>query len=238
MKPIYYLLLIVLLISAAAACTHTNTDVQPGPSPIDSNSTGNPPVDEPDTSLCFERDILPIFISNCAKSGCHDAATRQEGYEFTSYATITAKKFYPGNPGRTELYEKITDHDPKDIMPPPPNAPLTATQTGLIYEWIRRGAPNTTGCKSNCDSSAILFGKDIQPVFNQYCKGCHSTAAPSGGISLDNYNGVKVVVNDGRLVKAINHQAGAQPMPRGGNKLSACRIRQIEKWIGAGAQNN
>ncbi|TXH54461.1 MAG: hypothetical protein E6Q89_07980 [Bacteroidia bacterium] len=77
-----------------------------------------------DTALCFERDVLPIFISNCAKSGCHDAITQQKGYVFTSYATITSKKFKAGNLNDTELWEKITEQDHKDRMPPPPNTPL------------------------------------------------------------------------------------------------------------------
>lgn len=231
----------VIMLLLTIGCKHTNTEVQPAPSnnnPGGNGGNGGDPGNEVDTSLCFERDILPIFISNCAKAGCHDAASRQEGYEFTSYATITAKKFYPGNPEGTELYEKITEDKADKIMPPKPNAPLTSQQISLIYEWIRRGAPNTTGCKSNCDSNAILFAKDIQPIFNQYCKGCHSTSSPSLGISLDNYTGVNAVVSDGRLLKAINHLTGASPMPKGGNKLSACRIRQIEKWVAAGAQNN
>src|SRR6188768_2178943 len=120
----------LILIFIVGSCTHQNVDVTPTTPPV----IVIPPVDSPDnddnvdTALCFERDILPIFISNCAVSGCHDAATRQEGYEFTSYATITAKKFEPGDPEDTELYEKITEHDADERMPPPPRARLNDDQ--------------------------------------------------------------------------------------------------------------
>lgn len=200
--------------------------------PIDTNATTD------DTSLCFERDVLPIFISNCAKSGCHDAATREDGYEFTSHATITSKKFTPGRLDKTELWEKITEPKHKDRMPPLPNAPLSATQIALIEKWILQGAPNSTNCSSICDTSQYKFAADIQPIFNTYCKGCHNDITPSGGYSYDTYSGIMVPLQNGRLLGAIKHQAGYAVMPRGGNKLSDCQIVKIEQWIAHGAQNN
>lgn len=231
---------IVLLLCAAmtgmiAACQHEKDLPQPAGN---GNGNGNGNGTGTDTALCFERDILPIFISNCAKAGCHDAASAQEGFVFTSYQTITSKEFEPGDLDDTELYEKITENDPDKIMPPPPNAPLSSTQKALIRSWILRGAPNTTGCAPNCDSNNFAFAAGIQPLLNQYCTGCHSGAAPSGGVTLNNYSGVSTVANNGKLLGVIRHQPGFPPMPQGGNQLSACQIRQVEKWVAAGAPNN
>jgi hypothetical protein len=193
----------------------------------------------PDTSVCFERDILPIFISNCAKSGCHDAASKQDGYEFTSWATIVSKKFEPYDAEDTELYEKITEKDHEDRMPPPPNALLTSQQIALIKNWIDRGAPNSNGCASTgCDTLNLTFSGTIQPLVNNYCKGCHNNTLPSGGFSYETYAGVAAAVNSGRFLGAVKHQAGFSAMPKGGAKLSDCQIRQIEKWIVAGIPNN
>lgn len=224
-------LMCAFMAGGIAACQHEKELPQPG-GPGPGNPGGN------DTGLCFERDILPIFISNCAKAGCHDAASAQEGYVFTSYQTIVAKKFEPGDPNDTELYEKITENDPDKIMPPPPNAPLSSAQKSLIREWILRGAPNTTGCAPNCDSNNIAFAAGIQPLLNQYCKGCHNSVASSGGVKLDHYSGVAAVVSNGKLLGVIKHQPGFPAMPQGGNKLTDCQIRQVEKWIAAGALNN
>lgn len=227
------------ILLSVAACTHSPSVTPATPANNNTgggnNGGGNNVID---TALCFERDVLPVFISNCAKSGCHDAATRAEGYQFTDYASITSKKFVPGNPEETELYEKITENKASDIMPPPPYPKLTAAQTKLIYDWIKRGAPNTTGCATGCDSNAFAFATNIQPILDKNCKGCHSSAAPSGGVVLDTYAGVSAVVNNGKLLLAINHQPGASAMPQGGAKLSHCNITQIEKWIAAGAANN
>jgi hypothetical protein len=234
-----YVAILFLLLCVACnflACKHEvpQPAVNNPTNPNDTTNNGT----TVDTALCFERDILPIFISNCAKSGCHDAATREEGYEFTSYATITAKKFKPGDLGDTELWEKINEEDDDDIMPPLPNAPLTAEQKMLIRDWILRGARNTTNCATNCDSSKYKFAADIQPMINIYCKGCHNNITPSGGYSYDSYAGILLPVQNGRLLGAIKHQAGFVAMPRGGNKLSDCQIKKIENWIANGAPND
>jgi mono/diheme cytochrome c family protein len=201
-------------------------------------NTGGGGFNPADTALCFERDILPIFISNCAKSGCHDQASHEEGYILDNYNGIM-KGIEKNKPWDSEIYEAITAPDSdKDRMPQKPNPRLTTEQVALIRRWILEGAKNTTNCPTLCDSSKFTFAAAIQPMLNNYCKGCHSTAAPSKGVILDTYNGVLAVAQDGRLVKAIRHLPGATPMPQGGNKLSDCQIRQVEKWIAAGAQNN
>jgi hypothetical protein len=246
MKTAKLSVLALALITIIYSCAHKSSDIQPSTSTTGSgtgdstnNNNGGGTTTPPDTGLCFERDILPIFISNCAKSGCHDAASAQDGYVFTSYQTIIAKKFRAGDPNETELYEKITEDDSRKIMPPPPNSPLTADQVGKINRWIRMGAPNTTGCSSgSCDSSKFTFSGTIQPLLNTNCKGCHNSTGASGGVNLDSYNGVKVVASDGRLLGVTKQLAGYPAMPRGGNKLSDCRIMLLEKWVTAGAQNN
>lgn len=233
------------------ACQHKGDAPQPAVTGNNGGTGGNDSTGEwpgsgtgegtkgPDTSLCFERDILPIFISNCAKSGCHDAASRQDGYEFTSWATITNKKFEPYDAEETELYEKITENDHDDRMPPPPNAPLTSKQIALIKNWIDRGAPNSTGCASTgCDTLNITFSATIQPLLNNYCKGCHNSTLQSGGFSYETHGGVLAAVNSGRFLGALKHQAGFSPMPKGGAKLTDCQIRQIEIWIAEGSLNN
>ena len=45
-----------------------------------------------DASICFERDVLPIFQSNCAKSGCHDAGAHKGGYALDNHADVGKKR--------------------------------------------------------------------------------------------------------------------------------------------------
>jgi hypothetical protein len=89
-----------------------------------------------------------------------------------------------------------------------------------------------------CDTLDLKFSTDIQPIFAAACFDCHSQAGATSGVVLEGYNGVKNVVDDGRLVKVINHLPGITPMPFGRPKLPACDIRKIEVWIREGALNN
>ena len=223
-----------------AACQHKNNNPVPSV-PVNNNggngndTSGNNTVD---TGICFTRDILPIFISNCAKAGCHDAVTKAEGFQFTDYNTITSKDFVAGNAAASELYQKMTEDKADKIMPPPPSTPLTAAQKELVRRWINEGAKNTSNCGTQCDTNKFTFAADIKPITDKYCKGCHSGAAAPKGILLDSYTGVSASANGGRLLGAIKHTAGFTAMPQGGSKLTDCEIRQVEKWIAAGSQNN
>jgi len=192
----------------------------------------------PDT-VYFQQQVLPIFISNCSVSGCHDAITRQDGANLTNYnSIITTGDVRPGNPGNSEIWEKITETDPSDRMPPPPRNALTQAQKDIIFKWIMQGAKNNSCQPTACDSSNVTFNGSIKPIINNKCLGCHSSAAPQGNINYSTYAGVKAKVDDGRLWGAINHLPGFSALPKNGNKLSECEITQFRKWIAAGAPNN
>lgn len=91
----------------------------------------------------------------------------------------------------------------------------------------------------NCDTTAVTYTTTVVPLLQSNgCLGCHSGGAPSGNISLDNYNSVKLVAQNGKLYGAISHSPGYPPMPQGGNKLSTCNISKIKAWIDAGSPNN
>jgi hypothetical protein len=191
--------------------------------------------------VCFESDILPIFTSNCAKSGCHNAATHTEGYILDSYNGIrysTSKGIKPGNPDDSEIYEAITETDVRKRMPynlPP----LSPAETALIRKWILEGALNTTNCGSACDPNLFTYSGAVKPIIDTYCKGCHSDPATATKPQLTTYAGIKAVAQpNGRLLGAINHAPGFQAMPQAGPKSSDCKITQITKWVNAGAPNN
>jgi hypothetical protein len=195
------------------------------------------PGGEGSNGVCFESDILPIFQSNCAKSGCHDAASREEGYQLDSYANIVARGIRSGNAGNSELYEVLVE-DGDDRMPQAPNAPLTAAQITLIATWINEGARNTSNCGSACDSTQFTYTAGVKPILQTHCLGCHSGTAASGGfVPLDIYDGVREQALFGALYASITH-TGINPMPKNGAKLSDCKIAIIRKWIDAGAPNN
>jgi len=186
------------------------------------------------TGVCFETEVLPLIVSNCAIPGCHDAQTHEEGLNFTTYAGIK-KAVRAGNPGDSELYETIVENDPDDIMPPSPYDPLSSQQIAKIYDWIREGAKETT-C-DNCDTTQFDYTAAISPIVVNYCKGCHSGNAPSGSISLETYDDVKTIADNGQLAGVLTGEPGYSVMPPAG-KLQDCQIEQVKNWIAANAPNN
>lgn len=138
--------------------------------PIDAATYVNP-------RACFQRDILPVLLSNCAISGCHDAVTAKEEYRFNNY-TNTLKAVNISNPSGSKLYDVITENNPEDVMPPPPYNRLSDIQIDSILAWITYGALDEF-CGIACDTVSVMsFTSDIWPVIENSCKGCHSGGSP------------------------------------------------------------
>lgn len=226
------------------SCKHDPTFVEIT-DPVD--TTGNPVDTVAEGTPCdpnkvyFELQILPILVSNCAMSGCHNEASHQDGVVLTTYQKVMqTAEVRPFDLGDSELYEVITDNDPDKRMPPPPSARLSTEQIALIASWINQGAQNLT-CDPDaggCNTSNVTYSGKVRPLLQSSCVGCHSGSAPGGGINLSTHAGVAAVAANGRLYGAINHQSGFVAMPLGGQKLSTCNISQIKAWIDAGAPNN
>jgi hypothetical protein len=89
-----------------------------------------------------------------------------------------------------------------------------------------------------CDTAAVTFQLTIRPILNNNCIVCHSGSSPANGLDYEKYSDVFKVASDGRLVGAINHRAGFEPMPRFAPKLPTCEIQKIEKWVSEGSLNN
>lgn len=230
MKKVFSILSLVLVAAVMInACKHEPVQIAVNPAPIPGPVANN--------GVCFESDILPLFQTNCAKSGCHDAITHEEGFVLDSYSNIVKKGIVPGKANSSKLYEVLFKSG-SDKMPPLPNADLTADQKNLIGKWINEGAKNTTNCGSSCDSNQFKYAANIAPLMNTYCVGCHGGTAPSGNINLSIYNGVRQQAISGRLVGSVSHAPGFSAMPKSANKLSACQIAQISKWVNAGSLNN
>ena len=216
-----------------AACEHGS--LIPGGTPPPGITP--PPVGS--STICFETDVLPIFVSNCAKVGvgCHDAITQAKGLRYDTYAEIM-KTIRPNEPANSNAWKTIMEDKPDKRMPPLPAAALDKSKKDSIYKWIVQGALNTTSCNTNCDTTFFSYSGTILPLLQSSCIGCHSGTVPAGNIDLTTYNNVYTLAFNGKLMGAVLHAVGFKPMPNGGNKLPDCKIIQIRKWIEVGAPNN
>jgi hypothetical protein len=189
----------------------------------------------PDT-VYFKQKILPLIVSNCAMSGCHDAISKKDGVILTDYTNIM-REVRVSNPTSSELYKSLIDTG-EDRMPPVGSLP--ADQINSVLTWIKQGAKNNScdASATNCVTTVISFKSTVQPILKTNCVGCHSGTQPSGNIDLTTYTQVQKYAVNGKLYGSIAHQTGFIPMPTATSTLSTCEVSQIKSWITAGSLNN
>src|SRR6266849_8811634 len=105
---------------------------------------GSAPIpDRPD----WNWDVRPILSQNCFS--CHGRGMQKAGLRLdiqkAAYDPIPEDKnkraIVPGNPGRSELYKRITSTNADYKMPPKEaNKTLSAHDVAVIERWITRGA--------------------------------------------------------------------------------------------------
>lgn len=79
------------------------------------------------------------------------------------------------------------------------------------------------------------FSKDVQPIFERRCQGCHGATQQMSGLRLDSPASIARVV-DGKLIDRISSTKKGFMMPPVGAPLTAEEIGKIKSWIDAGAK--
>jgi hypothetical protein len=203
--------------------------------PVDSADYSGVPC-SPDT-VYFQNQVLPLLVSGCAKTGCHNTASHKEGIILVDYATVMSDNLVKaGNPSGSKLYKVMVTTDLGDRMPPPPDAAFTTDQKALIYKWIQQGAKNNVCNESwgGCDTTGVTYANFIYPLMANKCNGCHAGSSASGGIKLTTYTEVRNEALNGRLYGSIAWLSGYKAMPDGGAQLSNCYQNKVQAWINAG----
>jgi hypothetical protein len=99
-----------------------------------------------DAPVRFNRDIRPIFSDNCY--ACHGpdkdkrkAHLRLDTRDGLFTAIESTYPIVPGNLEKSEVFRRITTHDPDDVMPKSKTSKkLSSQQIDLIKRWIEQGA--------------------------------------------------------------------------------------------------
>lgn len=220
-------LLITLILGTGLSCTKYQ---------IPANQVQDPePLTDPAVSTCdpdtvyFQNTILPLVVSSCGTTGCHDQESHKDGIILTDYSSIIRTgKIKAGDPNDSEFFESLTD-DGDDLMPPPPYEALNAEQIQLIKTWILQGAGNNS-CFDACDTTSVTFTAQVWPMMESYCTGCHSASAPGGGIVIAGYEDMVALAENGSLMGSIRWESGYAKMPTN-QQFSDCQINQLQIWI-------
>ncbi len=210
------------------------TDTIPPP-PVDTADLSGIPCD-PDT-VYFQNQVLPLLISQCSKSGCHDVQSHKEGVVLVDYQRVmNTGEVKPFKPSNSELYKVLFKTDPEERMPPAPDNPLTAEQKDLIKRWIEQGALNNACNESYgaCDTTGITYTNFIGPLMANQCTGCHGGSNPQGGLKLSTYAEAKASALSGKLYGSVAHLSGYSAMPKGGAALTSCFVNKVKAWINNG----
>jgi len=234
-------ILLTMMIVMMYGCTHDhlspNNTNPPGTNPGGGNTGGgnNNGGGSSSDTVCFQTDILPLYQTYCASTGCHTGKANggdDENFSLSSYADIK-KGIVPFNPGDSRYFTIIQSGQ----MPPGHSPKLSAAQINTITKWINQGALNNTCATSTCDTTKTTYTNGISQIFATYCNGCHGVAPGSGNVVLSDYNSAKAVGTSQKttFIDAINYRSAnpAMNMPPAG-QLSSCQVTQITKWLNAG----
>jgi hypothetical protein len=182
-------------------------------------------------NICFKEDILPLFVSNCTQSGCHNGIDKEEDLDLSNYEGIM-KSIKANHPYQSESWTQINSGE----MPPSPYHKFTKYEKNQIKHWIKSGSPNSSNCRT-CDST-FTYKARIEPILNKWCVGCHSASDAGGGYDLSSYDKTILAIPYSKLEGSILHSAGFSAMPKNAGSLSDCDITAIKNWLAAGHPNN
>lgn len=93
------------------------------------------------------------------------------------------------------------------------------------------------------------YATNVQPIFSGNCIGCHGSASPSGGYSLNSHAGAlgsgsdtipNVIPNRPESSKLYRRIIGTETplMPLGQAQLDTVKTATIRNWINKGAKEN
>ena len=101
--------------------------------------------------------------------------------------------------------------------------------------------------EAEAKTAEISFYRDIRPIFQAECHGCHQPAKDKGGYVMTDFTRLvgigdseKAAIVPGKpdesfLIEQITPVDGEAEMPQKGDPLSAAAIDMVRRWIAAGA---
>lgn len=91
------------------------------------------------------------------------------------------------------------------------------------------------------------FARDIAPILNKYCTGCHNADDPEGKLALDSFAGIQAGGEKGailtpgkgdesKLIRVLTGAAKPAMPPEDSEAPTAAEIARLKAWIDAGAK--
>jgi WD40 repeat protein len=99
-------------------------------------------------------------------------------------------------------------------------------------------------------ADAVSYFKEIRPLFQQHCQGCHQPAKAQGGYVMTSYSELFKKSDSGKagivagkptesyLLDEIRVVSNKAEMPKNGQPLTPAQYKLIETWIAQGAKDD
>ncbi len=124
------------------------------------------------------------------------------------------------------------------------------TRAVFIAVWAAASAGPCAAADPVPAGKPVSFVKDVRPLFQQHCLGCHQPARPQGGYVMTDYaallkageSGEQAVVpgkpDESYLIAQITAHDGKAEMPKGRDALKAVDVELVARWVKAGAADD
>src|SRR5262245_49480664 len=111
-------------------------------------------------------------------------------------------------------------------------------------------APEKEKDKDKAPEGPVSYYRDVRPVFQQHCQGCHQPAKPMGGFIMLNHADLLKAGDSSKhgivpskptqseLLRQITPEAGKHLMPKNKPALAAAQVALVKRWVEEGAKDD
>ncbi|HTH49969.1 MAG TPA: c-type cytochrome domain-containing protein, partial [Candidatus Limnocylindria bacterium] len=196
----------------------------------------------------FKKQVQPILEVNCLK--CHGPEKPKGKFSLVTLADALkggedGVALVPKDPAKSPLYTSTTLPKDDDKAMPPKGDRLTAAQQATLKTWIEQGAPWPADLRL-AQAEKVDFVKQIQPIFEVNCVGCHHEGHAKGDLRMDSkaefFKSKDIVPGDAAASKVFTSTAlpadhdDLMPPKKKGGPLPQQQIDLIRNWINQGAE--
>ncbi len=195
----------------------------------------------------FKREVRPILEVNCLV--CHGAEKPKGGLKLLSKAAAlkggeNAPALVDRDPAKSPLYTSTTVPADNDAAMPPKGDRLTQAQQNTLKTWIEQGAPWPDDLPM-VQRKRVDFVRDIQPIFEFHCVGCHREGHAEADLRMDDateFFGHKAIIPGDALASKVytstilsaTHDDLMPPTKKNG-PISKEKTDLLREWIDQGA---
>jgi len=135
-------------------------------------------------------------------------------------------------------------------LPADPLAWVTSLLLVCVFASSALGAEKPAITETPQSSAKVSYYRDVRPILQANCQGCHQAAKAKGGYVMTNFKGlltggetegVAVVpehTDKSSILKMVTPQNGEARMPKGKTPLAESEVATITSWIQQGAQDD